>query len=114
LDHEREKTCDDFATTLTGKPLALAEALAVLWQSRTPGLRGGLGVTAGPLEERIARLLHEERVSRNERPWLPLILGPVFALLLGVVAAAEVQAHGLFTLGGQPIETVAGCPHPGR
>ena len=114
LEHEREKACDDFAVTLTGKPLALAEALVVLWQSRTPGLRGGLAVTAGPLEERIARLLHEARVPRSERPWLPLILGPVFALVLGVVGVAEVHAHGLFSAASQPVETGAACPHPDR
>jgi Zn-dependent protease with chaperone function len=114
LDREREKACDDFAVTLTGKPLALAEALVVLWQSRAPGLRGGLAVTAGALEERIARLLHGRRTARTERPWLPLILGPVFALVLGVVGVAEVHAHGLFSAASQPVETGAACPHPDR
>jgi len=114
LDREREKACDDFAVTLTGKPLALAEALVVLWQSRAPGLRGGLAVTAGPLEERIGRLLHGRRTARTERQWLPLTLGPVFALVLGVVGVAEVHAHGLLSAASQPVETGAACPHPDR
>jgi Zn-dependent protease with chaperone function len=113
LDREREKACDDFAVILTGKPLALAEALIVLWQSRAPGVAGGVSATAGGLEERITRLLHEARTARTERPWLPLILGPVFAVVLGVVGAVEVQAHGLFTSAGQPVETGVACPHPG-
>ncbi len=114
LDREREKACDDFAVILTGKPLALAEALIVLWQSRAPGVAGGVSATAGALEERITRLLHEARAARTERPWLPLILGPFFALVLGVVGAAEVHAHGLFASASQPVEIGVACPHPGR
>lgn len=114
LDREQEKACDDLAVTWTGKPLALAEALIVLWQVRAPGVAGGVAVAAGPLEERVGRLLCEVRRTRTQWPWLPLILGPIFALVLGVVAAAEVQAHGLLPSASRPVGGELACPHPGR
>lgn len=114
LDREREKACDDLAVMWTGKPLALAEAMIVLWQGRAPGIAGGVAVSAGPLEERIARLLLQAPTVRPERSWLPLILGPIFALVLGVVGVAEVHAHGLSWPAGQPVGMDVACPHRGR
>jgi Zn-dependent protease with chaperone function len=114
LDREREKACDDLAVMWTGKPLALAEAMIVVWQRRAPGFAAGVAVAAGPLEERIARLLIQVPRVRPERSWLPLILGPILALVLGVVGVAEVHAHGFSWPAGESSGRDVACPHPGR
>jgi Zn-dependent protease with chaperone function len=61
LQHEKELACDDLAVHITHRPLALASALAKVWQ---PGLAANRGGTlqpfegaAGSVEERIERLL---------------------------------------------------------
>lgn len=114
LDREREKACDDLAVMWTGRPLALAEALIFIWRFHEPGLAGGVSVVAGPLEERVTRLLHDGRATQAQQRWAPVILALVLALVLGLVGAAEVQAHGLFPSASQPIEMGVACPHPSR
>lgn len=61
LQHEKELACDDLATSVTRRPLALASALTKVWQHALSGPRTGLaqpliGIHAA-IEGRITRLL---------------------------------------------------------
>jgi Zn-dependent protease with chaperone function len=62
---DKEAACDDLAVAVTGRPLALASALAKVWSRALgdPGA-GAAPALAGPgcqVEERICRLLHRPR-----------------------------------------------------
>ena len=70
--HEKELACDDLAVGVTKRPLALASALAKVWQQAVEGHRFGLAETLveshRPIEGRIERLLGNQRVSPVRPP----------------------------------------------
>lgn len=69
LQREKELACDDLAVRTTRRPLALASALAKVWQptlsAAAPGLAQPVGGTPGSIETRIERLL------AKPAPWTP-------------------------------------------
>lgn len=92
LRHERELTADDLAVWATGRPLALASALAKVWQEALavkPAFASTLNL-AGPgadLESRIQRLLAAPtRVSKDVAPrgTTQVLAGGLMTGLLGV------------------------------
>jgi Zn-dependent protease with chaperone function len=94
LQHEKELTCDEWASHLTNRPLALASALAKVWQHSAEGVGFGAAQTlAGPgeaLEGRIERLLEQPApvpTSARNRPAL-LAAGAFVVVLLALVAVS--------------------------
>lgn len=92
-----ELACDDLAVQTTGRPLALASALARVWLRAAAGpvLSGAPSLTAGEaVEARIARLLEAAPPSAHrhhaEASALSIGLGAVGALLLLSGAAVTV------------------------
>ncbi|MGI8915311.1 MAG: M56 family metallopeptidase [Chloroflexota bacterium] len=66
LQHQQELTCDDLAVGVTGRPLALASALAKVWHSTLgppPAAVAGVGLAGAraDIEGRIRRLMEETR-----------------------------------------------------
>lgn len=64
LQHQQELTCDDLAVGVTGRPLALASALAKVWQATLgpqPMPMAGVGLAEAGVEGRIQRLMQETR-----------------------------------------------------
>lgn len=61
LQHERELACDDWAIAHTKRPLALASALAKVWNQAVSGpvLAQSFTGTSNQIEQRIARLLEQ-------------------------------------------------------
>jgi len=60
LQRDKEPACDDLAVAVTGRPLALASALAKVWHERAGGalvLAAQPLTGTGPIEDRITRLL---------------------------------------------------------
>lgn len=61
IQGDKELACDDLAVGATGRPLALASALAKAWQGAPGGPQFGLAqhlaAPGGPVEARLARLL---------------------------------------------------------
>ncbi len=72
LQHEKELACDDLAAGATGRPLALASALAKVWQGAVDGRCLGtaqlLVGAGGPVEQRITRLLAARRPTVDVGP----------------------------------------------
>ena len=68
LQHDKELACDDLAVSVTGRPLALASALAKVWQQSlaVPMLAAGQALVepATPIEQRIRRLLDPTASAR--------------------------------------------------
>jgi len=115
LQREKEIACDELAASLTKRPLALASALAKVWQQGAQGaaFAGAQGL-ASPgsnalIEGRIIRLLAspipEPRLENSIRP---LLLSA--ATILGLVLAEGVSvAAFLATMGcasGWPVAAV--------
>lgn len=66
LQHQQEFACDDLAVGVTGRPLALASALAKVWQAALgprpmPVAGVGLAGACADVEGRIRRLMQETR-----------------------------------------------------
>lgn len=110
LQHEKELACDDLAVGATDRPLALASALAKVWQYAVEGPRA---VVAQPLLEasaaieiRIARLLAIPESSAG-RPRALLMTGA--AALIGLIALEAVTiALLLAAMGCGPVSSLAG------
>jgi beta-lactamase regulating signal transducer with metallopeptidase domain len=98
FQYERELACDDLALRATGRPLALASALAKVWQH---GLSGSLPqpvqALAGPddaIEQRIQRLLAPSATNpspRQRRVFCSLGLQSLSGLAALLVANALVM-----------------------
>jgi len=107
LQAEKEYACDDLAVGVTGRPLALASALATVWQPG-PASRSLSGVPAlagssGAVEARIARLLvHRVQPTEGRSSGL-LPLGTGTAAVVGLVAAETMNVATLLA----PL----GCSH---
>lgn len=90
LQHEKELACDDLAADVTGRPLALASALAKVWQSMVGGLNFGTAqplVGAGdPIETRVERLLSGREPSAGRRRSRVVVLGTGAVALAGLLA----------------------------
>jgi Zn-dependent protease with chaperone function len=94
LQQEKELACDELAVGLTQHPLALASALAKVWQHALAGTRTGIAQAllgrGDAIEDRIKRLL-------NARPTVvaprarALVLGVGFAGLIGLIALQVVN-----------------------
>lgn len=70
LQRDKELTCDDLAVRVTGRPLALASALAKVWERTAGGPAVGLGqplVAGQAIEGRITRLLAPTALSARPR-----------------------------------------------
>ena len=95
LQHEKELACDDLAIGLTRRPLALASALAKVWQHALEGSRIGpaqaLIGTGGALEGRIARLLDRPAVAASPPQARLVALSGGAAGLIGLVALQVVN-----------------------
>lgn len=110
LQHEKELACDDLAIDATDRPLALASALAKVWQYAAEGPRA---VVAQPLLEasaaieiRIARLLTIPE-SPAGRPRALLMTGT--AALIGLIALEAVTvALLLAAMGCGPASSLVG------
>lgn len=105
LQQEKELACDDLAVGATKRPLALASALAKVWQQTVD--RAALG-GAQPLTEkgaasegRIERLLAASPLAVAGRPLSRLVLLSVGALsLIGLLAFEAVRVTILLTAMG--------------
>jgi Zn-dependent protease with chaperone function len=96
LQREKELACDDLAVGVTNRPLALASALAKVWQQALVGPGFGLAQplvqTNEPIEGRIERLLAEPVAARSgpvvarggRRAW-PVALGAL--AVIGVLGS---------------------------
>lgn len=92
LQHEKELACDDLAVRATNRPLALASALAKVWQDAVSGprLEGAqllVGTGGPPIEGRIERLLAPpgpsgNADSRHARPVVRNLGGAALATFL--------------------------------
>ena len=91
LQHEKELACDDLAVGATQRPLALASALAKVWQHAAEGPRLGAAqplVGAGAaIEGRITRLLDAPRLepAPNTQHSRQVALGVGAAALAGLL-----------------------------
>lgn len=96
LQREKEITCDDRASRLTNRPLALASALAKVWlhsvESTHLHLAQSLVGANEAIDGRIQRLLNRaEPVQKTRRSrFIPLVFGVVTPLLLVVVVLFSV------------------------
>lgn len=91
LQQEKEIACDDRARSLTKRPLALASALAKVWQYRIEGTclstAQSLAGVNEAIDHRIQRLLDrsEVRSGRANSRLVTLSVGGLIPLLLAVV-----------------------------
>ena len=96
LQDEKELACDEVAVRATQRPLALASALAKVWQDAVEGSRVGpaqalLGAGEA-IERRITRLLDPPTPVRSTPPSRPVALGVGAAALVGLLALQAVNA----------------------
>lgn len=72
LQTEKETACDDLAVSVTQRPLALASALAKVWQEAVrgpaPGVAPAFAGEEGWIEQRIERLIEGTRSRRVAPP----------------------------------------------
>ncbi len=96
LQHEKELACDDFAVNITGRPLALASALAKVLTQGTdrPALETvqSLAGTEQFMEHRIERLLGLRRPEANLSRCSPVALGITVPAFLGLVILEAANA----------------------
>lgn len=89
LQREKETACDDLAVSVTGRPLALASALAKVWQHavETPGLDPAqpLASASELIEGRITRLLTAPGGAAGPAPDHRWTLGIGAAALAGLL-----------------------------
>jgi Zn-dependent protease with chaperone function len=92
FQHHQEIACDDLAVSVTSRPLALASALAKVWQAalsprRIPVTGVGLAGASTDVEGRIRRLMEgvQPTVGYSRRPQGPLVrVGGAAAAVLGL------------------------------
>ncbi len=111
LQRERELACDDLAAAGTGRPLALAGALAAIWHYRVlppgPQLAVSLAGEVESLEDRINRLLDRAPERAEPRTRMTLAFGAApMVLVLGIEAG--IAALFLATMGCGPALGLAG------
>lgn len=107
LQVDKELACDDLAVGVTRRPLALASALAKVWQRSVGGPRLGLAqplaAASQAIEDRIHRLLG---MAGPERPSSPsrLVAATVAAAGLagGLILEAPIVVAGLGAIGCSP------------
>ncbi len=90
LQRERELACDDLAVGVTRRPLALASALAKVWQRAAAGpvltAAASLAATSAAIEARIQRLLAAPPPMTHHTCSRPAALGIAAVALAGLVA----------------------------
>lgn len=96
LQHEKELACDDWAIAHTKRPLALASALAKVWNQTVSGpvLAQSFTGTGSQIELRIERLLElSDATAYRSRPYIIAFSASVITLviLLGFQAANTVM-----------------------
>ena len=88
LRHEREASCDEAAVQICGSALPLARGLYRLAVKARP-LYAALSLAAGPVEQRVRRLLDGKQPSAPVVSWVP----PAFAMVaLAVTTSLLAQA----------------------
>lgn len=95
LQWEKELACDDLAVRVTGKPLALASALATVQLRGAPSLPLGAQALAGPgavMEARVARLLGPASPPNVESARSLVPAGAGILALLGIVGIEVINA----------------------
>ncbi|MEO7909349.1 MAG: M56 family metallopeptidase [Roseiflexaceae bacterium] len=94
LQHEKELACDELAVGLTHHPLALASALAKVWQHALARSRAGIAQAllggGDAIEDRIHRLLNARTTVVAPRTHA-IILGLGFSGLIGLIALQVVN-----------------------
>ena len=104
IQRDKELACDDLAVSVTRRPLALASALAKVWQHSlaTPLFAAGQALVepGTPIEQRIQRLLdptarawHSPAPTSARSGWL-LIASLAFVLATSLVLATELMGCG--------------------
>ncbi len=95
LQREKELACDELAVGATQQPLALASALAKVWQHALAGSRAGMAqalVGGGDaIEDRIKRLLDGPALVAAPPRARAIVLGVGFAGLIGLIALQAVN-----------------------
>jgi Zn-dependent protease with chaperone function len=90
LQQEKELACDDLAVSATSRPLALASALAKVWQHAVArpdfGLAQHLGNANGLMEGRITRLLAAAQPANSAAQPRLVALGVGAAALAALLA----------------------------
>ncbi|HEY3229229.1 MAG TPA: M56 family metallopeptidase [Roseiflexaceae bacterium] len=93
LQHEKELACDELAVGMTKKPLALASALAKVWQHALAESRAGMAQAlmggGDAIEGRIHRLLDSPPLVAAPSRARAIVLG--FAGLIGLIALQAVN-----------------------
>lgn len=99
FQREKELACDDLAVALTNRPLALAGALAKVWQRALiePAWQGAQPLLnrAEPIEDRIARLLAPHHAVA---PQADSRLVSLAGIALGVVTLLVIEGANLVVL----------------
>lgn len=95
LQREKELACDELAVNATQQPLALASALAKVWQHTLTGSRAGIAqalVGGGDaIEDRIKRLLASPSLVATPPRARAIVLGVGFAGLIGLIVLQAVN-----------------------
>lgn len=105
LRQDNEPACDDIAVTLTGRPLALASALAKVWQNAAEGPRLQLAqAISGPTGSRLVESRLERLVAHPAQPTTSprtgnLALKIIAPALAGLAAQAGSMAFLLASMG---------------
>jgi hypothetical protein len=112
LQREKELACDDLAVGATNRPLALASALAKVWQQALsgPALRGAQPLTGAgeTLETRIQRLLAGARPASTRATSRALALAIGISSFVGLLALEATNlAIMLAPMGCGPMTTLA-------
>jgi Zn-dependent protease with chaperone function len=95
LQREKELACDELAIGATQQPLALASALAKVWQHALAGSRAGMAQAllggGDAIEDRIKRLLDGPALVAAPPRSRAIVLGVGFAGLIGLIALQAVN-----------------------
>ena len=103
LQREKELACDDLAVAVTRRPLALASALAKVWQQAAGPAPAIAQPLAGPddsLEGRIQRLLAAPEPPPSRTPSLAPVLGMGASALGALLVLEAAQVVALFATMG--------------
>ena len=95
LQHEKELACDELAVRMTKKPLAMASALAKVWQHTLAGSPAGMAQAlvgrGDAIEDRINRLLGDIPTVVAPPRARMIVLGVGLAGLIGLIALQAVN-----------------------